>query len=207
MGRRSDHSREELYEMTVAAARGIVEAHGYRALTVRKIADAIGYSAGTLYNLFDNLDDLIIRLNGATLDELFDRLSAIEGSGDPTLYLDRLFDAYLAYLDAHPNLWNLLFEHTRPEGQVLPKWYVDKVANVLELLEEALSPHFPGDRANEKRHAARVLWASLHGICSLSQAGKLKVVTTQTPREMARLLVSIFLTGLETTFTPNVPGR
>ena len=204
MGRRSDHSREELYEMTVAAARGIVEAHGFRALTVRKIADAIGYSPGTIYNL---LDDLIIRLNGGTLDELFDRLSAIEGSGDPTLDLDRLLGAYLAYLDAHPSLWNLLFEHTRPEGQVLPKWYVDKVANILELLEQALSPHFPEDRANEKRHAARVLWASLHGICSLSQAGKLEVVTTQTPREMARLLVGIFLTGLETRFTPNVPGR
>ncbi len=207
MGRRSDHSREELYEMTVAAARGIVETHGFRALTVRKIADAIGYSPGTIYNLFDNLDDLIIRLNGGTLDELFDRLSAIEGSGDPTLDLDRLLGAYLAYLDAHPSLWNLLFEHTRPEGQVLPKWYVDKVANILGLLEQALSPHFPEDRANEKRHAARVLWASLHGICSLSQAGKLEVVTTQAPREMARLLVSIFLAGLETTLAPNVPGR
>jgi AcrR family transcriptional regulator len=207
MGRRSDHSREELYEMTVAAARGIVEDHGFRALTVRKIADAIGYSPGTIYNLFDNLDDLIIRLNGGTLDELFDRLSAIEGSGDPTLDLDRLLGAYLAYLDAHPSLWNLLFEHTRPEGQVLPKWYVDKVADILGLLEQALSPHFPEDRANEKRHAARVLWASLHGICSLSQAGKLEVVTTQAPREMARLLVSIFLAGLETTLAPNVPGR
>ncbi len=207
MGRRSDHSREELYEMTVAAARGIVEAHGFRALTVRKIADAIGYSPGTIYNLFDNLDDLIIRLNGGTLDELFDRLSAIEGSGDPTLDLDRLLGAYLAYLDAHPSLWNLLFEHTRPEGQVLPKWYVDKVANILGLLEQALSPHFPEDRADEKRHAARVLWASLHGICSLSQAGKLEVVTTQAPREMARLLVSIFLAGLKTTLAPNVPGR
>ena len=207
MGRRSDHSREELYEMTMAAAGGIVEAHGFRALTVRKIADAIGYSPGTIYNLFDNLDDLIIRLNGGTLDELFDRLSAIEGSGDPTLDLDRLLGAYLAYLDAHPSLWNLLFEHTQPEGQVLPKWYVDKVANILELLEQALSPHFPEDRANEKRHAARVLWASLHGICSLSQAGKLEVVTTQAPREMARLLVSIFLAGLETTLAPNVPGR
>ena len=43
MARRTDHSREELYENALAAAQNIVETDGFRALTARNVADAIGY--------------------------------------------------------------------------------------------------------------------------------------------------------------------
>jgi hypothetical protein len=43
MGRRSDHSQDELYEMALAAARGIIEVNGLRALTARNVADVMGY--------------------------------------------------------------------------------------------------------------------------------------------------------------------
>ena len=44
--------------MAMAAAREIAEKEGLRGLTARRIAREIGYTVGTLYNLFDNLDDL-----------------------------------------------------------------------------------------------------------------------------------------------------
>ena len=75
MARRADHSREELCEIAMQAAERIVETDGLRALTARNVADAIGYSPGTLYNLFANLDELILQLNGRTLDALHDRLA------------------------------------------------------------------------------------------------------------------------------------
>ena len=39
-------------------------------LTARKVAQAIGYAPGTLYNLFRNRDEMILHLNGRTLDRL-----------------------------------------------------------------------------------------------------------------------------------------
>ena len=71
MARRSDHSREELYVMALAAAREIAEKDGLRGLKARRISREIGYTVGTLYNVFSNLDDLIIHLNGTTLDALY----------------------------------------------------------------------------------------------------------------------------------------
>ena len=62
MARRSDHSREELYVMALAAAREIAEKDGLRGLKARRISREIGYTVGTLYNVFSNLDDLIIHL-------------------------------------------------------------------------------------------------------------------------------------------------
>jgi AcrR family transcriptional regulator len=196
MARRSDHSREELYDLAMRAARRIVESDGFRALTARSVADAIGYSPGTLYNLFENLDDLIVHLNGRTLDELHDHLSSGPPAGDPMADLMLLLDGYLGYLEAHPNLWTVLFDFSLPEGQELPAWYLLKVSKVLTLLEDALSPLFAPGEEEEKHGAARILWASLHGICSLSNTGKLKVVTTQSVREMSAALVTHFVTGL-----------
>ena len=74
MARRSDHSREELYEMALAAARDIVVADGLSGLTVRRVATAIGYSPGTLYNVFDDFYELVIHLNSRTLDAFYGHL-------------------------------------------------------------------------------------------------------------------------------------
>ena len=59
MARRSDHSREELREMALAATEEIIDQQGLAGLTARKVAAGIGYTVGTLYLVFRNLDDLI----------------------------------------------------------------------------------------------------------------------------------------------------
>ncbi|HXH86403.1 MAG TPA: TetR/AcrR family transcriptional regulator [Nitrospira sp.] len=196
MARRSDHSRQELCGLALAAARRVVEKEGLQGLTARSVADEIGYSPGTLYNLFENLDDLIVNMNGQTLDDLYEQLSSTPSSGQPMIDLRRLLDRYLAFLEAYPNRWKAFFEFNLAEGRQLPDWYVAKVSKVLGLLEHALSPLFAPEDDDGKRNMARVLWASLHGICSLSDTGKLRVVTTQSVREMAEALVTHFVAGL-----------
>ncbi len=196
MGRRSDHSREELYELALATARRIVEKEGLPGLTARNVARAMGYAPGTLYNLFGNLDDMIVHLNARTLDDLNDRLSVDLGAGSPEEVLGRMLSGYLDFLEENSNLWNLLFEHKLPGDRKIPDWYAGKVDKVLSLVEEVLSPLFAEDRQDQKRDAACILWASLHGICSLYQAGKLDVLTSTSVREMAEALLSNFISGL-----------
>jgi AcrR family transcriptional regulator len=196
MARRSDHTRDELYDLAMEAARATVEADGFRALTARTVAEAIGYSPGTLYNVFENLDDMIVHLNGRTLEALHDRLSAAARSGDPAADLMALLDGYLGYLGDHPNLWSLLFDYTLPEGRDLPDWYVRRVGRVMGLVEEALAPLFGAGESEARGNAARTIWAGLHGICSLADTGKLRVVATQPVREMAETLLTHFVTGL-----------
>ncbi len=203
MARRSDHSREKLYELTMDAARMIVERDGYRALTARNVADIIGYSPGTLYNLFANLDDMILHLNGATLDELHDQLAAVTLTGDPAADFSLLLDHYLDFLDAHTGLWHLLFEFSLPDGSELPDWYSRKIVRVLSVVEAALAPLFGAGESTALSNATRVLWAGLHGITSLSDTGKLQAVTQQSLRDMAELLVTNFIAGLKASRAPN----
>ncbi len=202
MARRNDHSREQLYEMAISAARQIVEEDGFRALTARNVADAIGYSPGTLYNVFTNLDDLILHLNGSTMDSLFEVASCLESSSDPYEDLDQLLETYLQFLDDHPNLWQSITEFSLPDGMEVPEWYARKVSKILGVVESAVAPAYGsnveiGSSGESPAMAARVLWAGLHGICSLSDAGKLDVLGVASARSMANILATNFVAGVE----------
>ncbi len=83
MARRSDHSREQLADMALAAAAALAERDGLRGVTARGIAREIGYTVGTLYNVFDNLDDLLRHMNAATMDALYEHVTAEPIDADP----------------------------------------------------------------------------------------------------------------------------
>jgi AcrR family transcriptional regulator len=194
MGRRSDHSREELFELALTAAREIVQERGLDGLTIRRIAGKIGYSHGTLYNLFDDLDELILILNGRTLDALYDTLVAIPTYSDPEADLLALAPGYFAFTRENAKLWNLLFVHHLPDYQPLPDWHHQKVGRLLGLMDRCLAPLFGPGREAERLHTARVIWSSLHGICSLETQRKL--IPGDSTEAMATSLVKNYLAGL-----------
>jgi AcrR family transcriptional regulator len=196
MGRRSIHTPDELRELIIEATTAIIEEAGLEGLSAREIAKRVGYSPGTLYNVFENLDDLLLIIEARLLDDLAGRLTRSENSGPPAERVRAIVDAYFVFTQERPKLWNLLNEHRMPAGREVPEWYHEKVQRLLTPLEEALTPLLietdPGAR---KRHA-RTLWASVHGITSLSTADKLSQVTAHTGRSLVDDLVSTFLAGL-----------
>lgn len=196
MARRSDHSREELYDLAMNAARDIVRREGLRALTARSLATAIGYSPGTLYNLFENLDELALHVNAATLEALYAAVSQDEPSGDPETDLNRMLGRYLEFLQQNPALWTAIFDYRRQTAADLPAWYLNKVQRLMQLVENALAPLFESNDARELREAAAVLWTSLHGICTLAEDGRLSLVSARSVPQMAQSLIAHYLTGL-----------
>ncbi|MGZ8359025.1 MAG: helix-turn-helix domain-containing protein [Allosphingosinicella sp.] len=68
MGRRSDHSRKELEALIAAEGHRLLAETGFARFSAREVAKRIGYSIGTLYNVFGNLDRLLLALNGRTLE-------------------------------------------------------------------------------------------------------------------------------------------
>src|SRR3954467_13554520 len=117
MGRRADHTRDQLNAMALKAARKIVAKHGLRGLSTRRIAAAMGYAPGTLYQLFEDLDDLILHLNGTTLEALYAHCKEIEMQGEVEVVLDRLADCYLSFVGQNPGLWAAVVEHNLPNGR------------------------------------------------------------------------------------------
>ncbi len=174
--------------MALGAARVIARDEGLRGLTVRRVAERIGYAPGTLYNLFDNLDALIVMMNGETLA----RLAASLGAAAREAADERpraLVDAYFDFVEAEPRLWAVLFEHRLPEGHALPGWYRDALALLVESAATALAPAMAGWSGAARREAVVAMWAALHGISTLAVSGKLGLIAEQPPRRLGHLIV------------------
>jgi len=197
MGRRSIHTPEELRELIIQAATEIIEQDGLEGLSAREIAKRIGYSPGTLYNVFENLDDLLLTIEARLLDRLSERLADTDTSGTPEQRLRRLAEVYFTFTQESPKLWNLLVEHRLPAGRQVPTWYRAKLESLLTPLEDALAPLVAGSDSSTRKRAARTLWAGVHGMTSLSTANKLSPVTAQVGQSLVDDLVTTYLAGLQ----------
>lgn len=180
--------------MALDAARDIVARDGLRGLSTRGIAKEIGYTAGTLYQLFADLDDLIAQMNADTLEALLEACAGVDTEGGPEAALQQLAARCIRFVGEHPKLWNAVFEHTLPDGKTLHERHISAVTRLLGLAETALEPLFSPGMENGLLHESRVLWASLHGITSLAVSGKL--AQAETPEDMARSLATNYIAGL-----------
>lgn len=196
MGRRSSHTPDQLRQLILDAAQQIIETNGLAGLSAREIARRIGYSPGTIYNMFQNLDDVVLHVEARVLDALDAAIATAMEDGGPEDKVTRLAETYLAFTSERPKLWNLLFEHYMPGGADTPAWYQQKLEMLMKRVETAMAPLFPPDADIARQRAARVLWAGVHGITSLSTANKLSNVTTEAAAILVRDLIQNYLAGL-----------
>lgn len=196
MGRRSVHTPEELREHIINAATELITASGLSGLSAREVARRIGYSPGTIYNVFVNLDDLVLTIEARMLAELDAALQALPQARDPKEHLLQLAEGYLRFTHNNPRLWNLLFEHHLPAGVDVPDAYREKLDGLLARIEDALRPLASTTDEMEIKRRSRVLWAGVHGITSLSTTDKLSSITAEAAWPLIKDLVETYLEGL-----------
>lgn len=197
MGRRSSHTPEELRELIIDAATDVIERTGLAGLSAREIARKIGYSAGTLYNVFADIDDLVLTIEQRLLERLALRLNDVPKAADPTQHVCDLAAAYLRFTLERPRLWNLLFEHHMPHDWKVPVHFQARMDALLGIVERALTPIIATSDSARIQRAARVLWASVHGITSLSTADKLTNVTAENAALLVDDAVRTYILGLK----------
>ncbi|PJK28040.1 TetR/AcrR family transcriptional regulator [Minwuia thermotolerans] len=189
MARRSDHTHDEIRAMAVAAARAKIENAGLDKVTLRGIARDIGYSPGTLYNVFDSADELMMRVNAGTIDDLVAALSAAERNGaEPDLRA--LLAIYRDFVEQNRHRWQAVFDYSLSDPGAAPDWYVAKLNDGLAVVERAVA-RLPGDFPYPPAVVARVIWAGLHGIFSLGAEGNLKLVTDRDAADLAEALIAL----------------
>ncbi len=174
MGRRSDHSRDEIREMAISAAAKYVETEGFQSLTARKVAGEIGYTVGTLYHVFRNFDDLVIHMNAQTIDEMAALIQReTRKKRNPEVRIRAMAEVYVKYASDHPDRWRLVFEHQAPRGLPTPALMKERRDVMFEMVADNLREISPGRIPQEVDHTATALWSGIHGICILALTGKL----------------------------------
>ena len=161
----------------------------------RQVAKDIGYSVGTLYNVFEHYDILILYINAKTLDqmigELGDGFAEVSDARDRAQHLAR---GYLRFARDNRFLWNALFEHTLPSEMEVPEWYSEKIQRLFALVEHALAPRTSNPQ--DAQTMAKTLWAGIHGICVLGLSNKLNAVGAQPMESLMAQMIETYWAGI-----------
>lgn len=195
MGRTSFAPLPHIRGRIIAAALEIV-GDGAQRLSARSIAGRAGCSPGHLYNVFHNLDDLILHAEALVLDRLEARLRLVPADLSARDYLVRFASAYLAFSQEEPGAWTLLARHDVKVGRSTPDWYAQKLGTLVALVRQALVPLLPVGSPEAATRAAQVLWAAIHGIVTLSAVEKTGVIDRTNAAAVLETLVSTYLSGL-----------
>lgn len=182
MSMRSEGKRAALRDKLLDIAIEMVSRTGLEGLQARVLAQAADCAVGTIYNLFDGLDGLILAVNTHTLQRLERHMrqadvaenSRSAGRKPDHNRLGVLAHAYLAFADQNEKAWRAIFDHRLPEGRALPQDYLETREQLFSTLEAVLLdfPGLPDDPALRKT-TARALWSAVHGIVFLAFSGSL----------------------------------
>lgn len=182
MARRKDHTREELMNLAIQSGREIIIAEGPTGLSARNVAKLMGYTPGTLYNLFENIEGLAAAINSVSLTEIAETLRCIiRDNAKPKKRLYKIAQAYLDFQDKEPHLWSLLFAMPIKHQS---EHYSAAIHLVFDQVIEAMKPF--GKSRKAARQNAKILWSTLHGICLLRATQKLDIGKPDSAEELVK---------------------
>src|SRR5438105_2770071 len=200
MARLSDHYAV-LRERLIDAAERAIAANGLAGLRARDLARDVGCAVGTIYNVFEHLDELILCVGSRTLAVLGSVLEAARSTRpygspeDAAEDLARLAVAYLEFAAAHTVRWRALFEHRMSEGRPLPQWFVDRQHQLFAQAERPLVALLPDLDADARRILVRTLFSAVHGIVALGLEEKLVSLPYSDLRDQLAATVRAIATG------------
>lgn len=189
--------RMKLRERLLEAARQAVAARGLQGLKARDLAAEAGCALGAIYTAFDDLDELILRVNLATLERLGQALDAALGAAAPSDALLALARAYLDFARREEPSWRALFEHRLAHGAPVPDWYADARNQLFRRLEGPLASLLPKQEPQARARLARTLFSAVHGVVVLGLEAKIADTTPEALDRELESLVRLIAAGLE----------
>jgi AcrR family transcriptional regulator len=166
---RKQRLKEEVRAKILEASWQIVTDEGWHALSMRKIAEAIDYTAPVIYEYFDNKEAILQEFTRQGYRILRDKVQAArDHHTEPGKQLEAMWLAYWDFAFAHPAYYQLMYgvdvdccqlEHAIPEAE-----------QTSELLNTSLKRLIAKSKDPEAEACRRfyTFWAVVHGLISLN---------------------------------------
>ena len=165
---RRERLKQELRDDILDSARKLFVEEGYESVSMRKIADEVGCSPGTLYLYYEDKPAILGAICVETFSKLTARLEAIkeDAKADPLERLRRAGRTYIQFGVDHPHHYLLTFgrkhwQQAEPVHAVGGRCF----AGLRECVQRALDAG--ALRSDDADCVAQVLWAATHGVVML----------------------------------------
>jgi AcrR family transcriptional regulator len=168
---RRERERTTRRRLIITAARDLAEAEGWDAVTTRRLSAQIDYSQPVLYSHFTGMEQIAdaVALDGfAELAEV--TRTARSGGDTASAVLALIANAYLDFANDNPAVYDAMFTRATALHFAAQDTPAELNAAFSEL-HEAVS-RVAGERDADA--LTEVFWSALHGLVSLSRAGRLR---------------------------------
>ena len=191
-------NKDNIQENLVNKGRELIKEKGAEFLTARKLSEASGYSVGTIYNQFGNMDNFILIQNYLTLDSLYARLSQMQASSTPYQRLNLYTREFINFVLENKNLWFLVHNfHLHNNNRRFSKIYLRRVVQITQLMENAFKALFPDIPLPERILSLQVLWLSLFSLSSFLTTDALDSFSKINKNSLCELLLNTYLAGIK----------
>jgi AcrR family transcriptional regulator len=161
--------RAALRDALIQHAQTRITADGLKNLRARDLAKDAGCALGAIYNVFGDLNDLVLAVNAGTFKRLGAAVaqSLADAPLDATQQLIVMSHAYHRFAAENFNTWRALFDIERPAGEAAPDWYLQEMGQLFAYIDAPLSVIFPQHTAEDRALLTKALFSSVHGIVLL----------------------------------------
>ena len=171
---RRAREREEIREKILDAARELFASEGYEAVTMRRIADRVEYSATAIYFHFRDKDALLKELCETDFRTLAQQFTKMDRIADPLEKLKATGMAYVQFGLDHPNHYRLMFMTPHPpiDPDQTDKGNPeeDAYAFLKAIVTEAIDKKLFKAGYDDVELVSQTMWAGVHGVISLQIA-------------------------------------
>jgi AcrR family transcriptional regulator len=201
---RREREREEMRDRILDAARELFASEGYEAVTMRRIAQKIEYSATALYAHFADKERLLGALCAADFATLAADLARIARIKDPIERLRKVGHAYIEFGLTHPNHYRIMFmtphpaiEHEDEELEKRGNPEQDAYAFLMSIVAEAIETKRFAAEYREPELVSQTIWAGVHGVIALEIAKANDAWITWRPlKKRAHAMVELLIRAL-----------
>ena len=157
---------------------------GFARFSAREVAKRVGYSIGTLYNVFGTLDQLLIAINTRTFQLWADDVrQALEASGPDKIRC--LVEAYFRFARANPHSWRAIYDHHLPADVILSDEQNLLRGGLTQIILEQVEAVLPPEAQPGAPRLTRSLIAVVHGHCVFDLNGSFELMGVDQPVQLA----------------------
>lgn len=182
-----DERRAALRLKLIDLAEAQIAEGGLVSLRARDLAKGAGCAVGAIYNHFDDLNALILEVNGRTFSRLGEAVGGAVAQAevlDPKQRLIVMSHAYLDFAAEQQTLWRALFDVQMSLDGPVPDWYLQALGGLFAYIAAPLREMFPDMPEAELDLMTRALFSSVHGIVLLGLERRISGVPIDQIREM-----------------------
>jgi AcrR family transcriptional regulator len=189
---RRARERANTRERILEAALHVLETEGVAALTMRRIATDVEYSAPVVYQHFANKEALVLELAAHGHRLMLTEFDQAAQEPDTDQRMMRIASEYVRFASEHPHLYQVMND---PVVDADERRRVAEPA--IDVLKELLTTWSTAHDVvlADPNQACEILWGTLYGIASLSHIG---TVGNDRARNLAQQALRAILLGWRT---------